>query len=150
MDCQWFTSSHLHRLTRGYRIKTNATFAAILFLFITIEFSFPRFPDIDEAFFKSAGRNLSAGGSFAAPELENFLHLDPPIQHVYFAHPPVYSWLFAQAVRLFGFSWKVCVGYDAMISALLALCVYGLTLRAFRRTLPEISWHGALAKRLQF
>jgi hypothetical protein len=77
-------------------------------------------------FFKSAGRNLAAGHGFAAPELENYARLDPPIQRVYFAHPPVYTWLFGQAVRLVGFGWRVCVGYDAVITALLAFCAWGL------------------------
>jgi hypothetical protein len=106
-----------------------------LVIFFALEFLYPRFSEIDESFFKSAGRNLSAGHSFAAPEMENFSylsHLVPPVQHIFFAHPPVYSWLFGQAVRLLGFGWKVCVTYDALISAALSVGVFGLTRRLFK------------------
>ncbi len=101
----------------------------LLVFFLAVEFSCPRFPDNDEVICKAAGRNLAAGGSFSAPELEGFLHLEPPITRVFFAHPPVYSWLFGQAAGLFGFGWKVCVGYDAIISAVLSVFVFGLTRR---------------------
>ena len=102
----------------------------LLVLFLAVEFLFPRFPDNDEVISKAAGRNLGAGGSFSAPELQGFLHLDPPIERVFFAHPPVYSWLFGQVSKCLGFGWKVCVGYDGFISAALALCVFGLARRA--------------------
>jgi hypothetical protein len=101
----------------------------LLALFLALEFLAPPFPEFDEMFFKAAGRHLAAGHGFAAPELENYLRLDPPIQRVYSAHPPVYSWLFGEAVRLGGFGWKVCVGYDAVITALLSFCVWGLSRR---------------------
>src|ERR1051326_2810002 len=100
-----------------------------LSLFLLGEFLYPPFPDTDEVFFKAAGRNLALNGSFAAPELEDFLRFDPAIQRIYSAQPPLYSWLFGQIVRRIGFGWKTCVGYDALISALLALCVFGLARR---------------------
>jgi|GEM_PF-1897043 len=125
--------------------KTSSQFAAplrqfipllaALVIFFALEFLYPRFPEIDEEFFKSAGRNLSAGHSFSAPELENFSylsHLVPPVQQIFFAHPPVYSWLFGQAARLLGFGWTVCVAYDALISAALSVCVFGLARRLSR------------------
>jgi hypothetical protein len=102
----------------------------LLVLFLAVEFSYPRFPDNDEVICKSAGRNLGAGRSFSAPELEGFLHLQPPAERVFFAHPPVYSGLFGQVSRLLGFGWKVCVGYDGVISAVLTICVFGLARRA--------------------
>lgn len=101
----------------------------LLVLFLAIEFLCPRFPDNDEVISKAAGRNLGAGRSFSAPELEGFLHLDPPVERVFFPHPPVYSWLFGQASKCLGFGWKVCVGYDAFISAALGICVFGLARR---------------------
>jgi hypothetical protein len=107
----------------------------LLVLFLAIEFLCPRFPDNDEVISKAAGRNLGAGGSFSAPELEGFLQLNPPAERVFFAHPPVYSWLFGQASKCLGFGWKVCVGYDGFISAALAICVFGLARRM--RHLPE-------------
>jgi len=101
----------------------------LLVLFLALEFLCPRFPDNDEVISKAAGRNLGAGRSFSAPELEGFLHFEPPVVRVFFAHPPVYSWLFGQATRLLGFGWKVCVGYDGFISAVLSICVFGLARR---------------------
>lgn len=100
-----------------------------LAVFLAVEFLCPRFPDNDEVICKAAGRNLGAGGSFSAPELEGFLHLDPPVERVFFSHPPIYSWLFGQTSRVLGFSWKVCVGYDALISAVLSVFVFGLAWR---------------------
>jgi hypothetical protein len=100
---------------------------SFLAIFLLIEFLYPRFVyKDDEVFFKSAGRNLSQQGTFAAPEFEGFLHLDPPIERINLAYPPLYGWLFGQWTRLTGFGWAACVGYDAVVSALLAVTVYGL------------------------
>jgi hypothetical protein len=99
----------------------------LLAAFFVLEFAYPRFPDEDtEIFFKSAGRTISQGGAFAAPEVEGYLHLDPPIERVYFAQPPLYTWLFGQWTHVVGFGWGACVGYDALISATLAFVVYVL------------------------
>jgi hypothetical protein len=101
----------------------------LLFLaaFFVLEFAYPRFQDQDaEIFLKSAGRNISHGGAFAAPELEGFDNLNPPLEQIYYAQTPLYPWLFGQLTRATGFGWAVCVGYDALISAVLAFIVYGL------------------------
>ena len=95
--------------------------------FFILEFAYPRFPDSDhEMIFKVAGWHASQYGAFAAPELEGFLNLDPPIEQVYFVYPPLYSWLFGEWSRVTGFGWAACVGYDALISAVLAFIVYAL------------------------
>ena len=99
---------------------------ALLAAFFVLELTCPRFPATDEIFFKSAGRNLSQGGAFAAPELEGILK-DPPIERVYFAQLPLYSWLFGQWTRATGFGWAASVSYDALISAALTLAVFGVT-----------------------
>ena len=99
----------------------------LLVAFFVLEFAFPRFPNTDsEISRKSAGLNLSRGGAFAAPELEGFLHVDPPIERIYSVYPPLYTWLFGQWTRVTGFGWAACVGYDALISTVLTLVVYGL------------------------
>jgi hypothetical protein len=98
----------------------------VLAAFLVLEFTKPRFPYVDEIFFKSPGRNLGQGGAFAAPELEGFLNFDPPIERIYFPHPPLYSWLFGVWTHVTGFGWAACVGYDALISAALALAVFGV------------------------
>src|SRR5262245_217110 len=98
----------------------------LLATFSVIEFAYPNFPDPDQIAFKSAGLNLSKGGAFAAPELEGFLHAEPPLERVYSLYPPLYPWLFGQWTRATGFGWAQCVGYDALISAGLALIIFGL------------------------
>ena len=98
----------------------------LLATFFVIEFAYPNFPGVDEIFFKSAGLNLSKGGAFAAAELEGFLHADPPLEQVFFVYPPLYPWLFGQWTHATGFGWAACVGYDALISAGLALIIFGL------------------------
>jgi hypothetical protein len=99
----------------------------LLVAFFALEFVYPRFPNIDDEIFKkSAGLNLSRGGAFAAPELEGFLHVDPPIERIYFVYPPLYTWLFGQLTHVTGFGWAACVSYDALISGVLAFMVYGL------------------------
>jgi len=110
-------------------LKPTAFLSLLLLLaaFFVLEFVYPRFPFSDEIFFKSPGRNMGQGGPFAAPELEGFLHFNPPIERIYFPHPPLYSWLFGEWTHATGFGWAACVGYDALISAALALAVFGVT-----------------------
>jgi hypothetical protein len=99
----------------------------LLAAFFALEFVCPRFPNNDsEISRKSAGLHLSQGGTFAAPELEGFLHVDPPLERIYFVYPPLYTWLFGQWTRVTGFGWAACVGYDALISGVLAFVVYRL------------------------
>jgi hypothetical protein len=109
-------------------LRRTAFLSLLLFLaaFFVLEFIYPRLPFTDEIFFKSAGRNMSQGGPFAAPELESYLHFNPPIERTYFPYPPLYSWLFGEWTRVTGFGWAACVGYDALISAALALAVFGV------------------------
>jgi hypothetical protein len=99
----------------------------LLAAFFVTEFAYPRFAVTDEIAFKAVGRNISQGGAFAAPELEGFQHLDPPYERVYAQYPPLYMWLFGQWTRAVGFGWAACVGYDALISAGLAIIIFGLT-----------------------
>ena len=73
-------------------LKPTAFLSLLLLLapFFVLEFIYPRFPDSDhEISFKSPGRNMSQGGPFAAPELEGFLHFNPPIERIFFPHPPL-------------------------------------------------------------
>ena len=119
--------SSLYAVTPLFRGRPLLPLLLLLAAFFVIEFAYPRFPQTDsEISRKSAGLNLSRGGAFAAPELEGFLHVDPPIERIYFPYPPLYTWLFGQWTRVTGFGWAACVGYDALISAVLALIVYGL------------------------
>jgi hypothetical protein len=51
-------------------IRRHLPFLLLLAGFFVLEFACPRFPRWDEIVFKSAGRNISQGAAFAAPELE--------------------------------------------------------------------------------
>lgn len=113
--------------------------------FVAFELAYPRFPDVDDMFFKAPGRNLSIGGGFAAPEFEGFLKVEPPIERIYFPHPPVYPWLFGQFCSLAGFSWRVCVACDALISAGLALTLWGLARRFCDAALGATQASGLIA-----
>jgi hypothetical protein len=108
-------------------ISRHLPFLLLLVTFFVLEFAYPRFPYLDsEISRKAAGLHLSEGGAFAAPELEGFLHVDPPVERIYFVYPPLYTWLFGQWTRMTGFGWAACVGYDALISGILAFIIYGL------------------------
>ena len=108
-------------------ISRHLPFFLLLATFFVLEFACPRFPYLDsEISRKAAGLHLSLGGAFAAPELEGFLHVDPPAERIYFVYPPLYTWLFGQWTRMTGFGWAACVGYDALISGILAFIIYGL------------------------
>jgi hypothetical protein len=131
-----------------WTIKRHLPLLLLLTVFFVLEFACPRFPEIDtEIFFKSAGKNLSQQSRFVALELEGFLHLVPPIEQIYFAQPPLYTWLFCQWTRLTGFGWAACVGYDALISAALAFVVYVLATTVAGAMLRPLSgpWSTALA-----
>src|SRR5262249_16829576 len=108
-------------------ISRYLPFLLLLATFFVLEFAYPRFPYLDsEISRKAAGLQLSRGGAFAAPELEGFLHVDPPVERIYFVYPPLYTWLFGQWTRMTGFGWAACVSYDALISGVLAFIIYGL------------------------
>lgn len=119
--------------TATSRNRALGLFAA-LSLFYFIGAVVPgRFTVTDEVFFKSAGRNWAMTGHFAAPELTGRLAEGPPLSEVYFAQPPVYTFLFGLYVKMLGFSPRLCIAYDAIIHLVLiwtgmflARTVYGL------------------------
>ncbi len=96
---------------------------------------------LDEVFFKAPGREWARTGRLAAPELTGFLRnlnppLDPPIEEVWFVHPPVYPFLFGLYTRLVGFGPRPCVVFDALIHGLLVLLTFGIA-RRLREGLPD-------------
>lgn len=88
-----------------------------------------RFAQTDETFFKAAGREWAMHGRFAAPEEKGFYHLEPPVETVFFAQPPLYPFGFGLLVKVLGFGWRVCVAYDALIHIALSLMTFGLARR---------------------
>jgi hypothetical protein len=94
-----------------------------------------RFAVTDEVFFKAAGRNWAATGHFAAPELTGRLSEGPPLSEIYFAQPPIYTFLFGVYVKLLGFSPRLCIAYDAMIHLVLMWSAM-----IFARTIYRLGW----------
>jgi len=90
---------------------------------------FGRFAHTDEAFFKAAGREWALHGRFAAPELRGFYGLQPPVERVFFAQPPLYPFGFGLLVAAVGFGWRACVAYDALIHVALVLFTFVLAKR---------------------
>jgi hypothetical protein len=97
-----------------------------------------RFAVTDEVFFKAAGRNWAATGHFAAPELTGRLTEGPPLAEIYFAQPPIYTFLFGVYVKLIGFSPRVCIAYDVMIHLVLIWSAM-----IFARTVYRVDWRWA-------
>lgn len=100
-----------------------------------------RFVGLDEVFFKAPGREWARTGRLAAPELTGFLRhldppLDPPIEEVWFVHPPLYPFLFGLFTRVAGFGPRPCVLYDVLIHGLLAFLTFA-TARRLREGLPD-------------
>ncbi|HET9769109.1 MAG TPA: hypothetical protein VFS60_19855 [Thermoanaerobaculia bacterium] len=99
-----------------------AAYAAVLMVF-------GRFAQTDEAFFKTAGREWALHGRFAAPELRGLFSLQPPVERVFFAHPPLYPFGFGLFMTTFGFGWRTCVAYDVAIHIALVLLTFAIAYR---------------------
>ena len=97
-----------------------------------------RFAVTDEVFFKAAGRNWATTGHFAAPEIVGRLSQGPPLSEIYFAQPPVYTFLFGAYVKLAGFSPRSCIAYDMIIHLLL---IWSAMLVG--RTIYRLEWNWA-------
>src|SRR5258708_20764181 len=82
------------------KVMSRKTALAILLalsaLYCLAELVPGRFAVTDEVFFKAAGRNWAATGRFAAPEMKGYFSnvLVPPATEVFFAYPPLYTFLF--------------------------------------------------------
>ncbi|MGA3172648.1 MAG: hypothetical protein ABSE62_16730 [Chthoniobacteraceae bacterium] len=78
------------------------------------------FPYVDDPYYIGAGLNLGAGGGLANPLLENTAH--------FYGYPPLYSFLMAGWLKLFGVSASSMVGLYLFMAWLGTLCV----VRAFQ------------------
>ena len=94
---------------RDLRQICVAALAIAISIYLLDLLIFGRFPSIDETFFKSAGREWAQSGRFAAPEIRGFLGLSPPVETVWFAQLPVYTFLFGLLTAVFGFGPTLCV-----------------------------------------
>lgn len=93
--------------------------AALSVLYVVAELVPGRFIGTDEVFFKAAGRNWAATGHFAAPEITGRLQGGPPLNEIYFAQPPLYTFVFGVYTKLAGFGPRRCIFFDTLIHLLL-------------------------------
>ena len=128
--------------TRGSGVlifsKAELCFAATVAAYLVFYFHYGRFEVTDELFFKAAGKNWAETGHFNAPELTGSLrhaNLPTPVEQVFFLQPPLYPFLFGVFVKFFGFGWRQCVMYDAMIHVGLMLTTFLLAKTLFSRVL---------------
>jgi len=112
------------------RRRTELYFALVVAVYLLFHFHYGRFEATDELFFKAPGKNWAETGRFNAPELTwSFGREALPVQvdEIFFMQPPLYPFLFGVFVKLFGFGWRQCVMYDAVIHAGLMLTTFLLT-----------------------
>lgn len=114
--------------------------ALLLVLYVAFTIGVGRFTATDEIAFKAAGREWATHGRFAAPELSGFGEFDPPVEVIWFAHLPVYTFLFGVFVKVFGFGVWQSNAYDALIHVALVI----LTYRLARQWLAN-AWPAAIA-----
>jgi hypothetical protein len=95
-----------------------------------------RLLQMDEVFFKAAGREWAKTGRFAAPECAGFLNLQPPCEDIWFAQPPVYPFIFGVFTKLFGFGRWQSILFDELIHVLQAWLTFRLARRIEGGILP--------------
>ena len=130
-----------------------ALFCVCLASYLAFAATFGRFVQMDEVFFKAAGREWAASGHFAAPEIHGvptadppgFLVMQPPLSEIWFAQLPGYTFAFGVFARLFGFGPEQCVMYDALIHATLALLTFLTCRRLTRDQYPALAVLAGLA-----
>jgi hypothetical protein len=96
----------------------------MIVVYLAIAIAVGRFTTTDEIAFKAAGREWAHSGRFAAPELAGFAHLQPPVEQIWLAHLPVYTFLFGVFVKILGFGAWQSVTFDALIHAALAALTF--------------------------
>lgn len=101
-------------------------FAIVLVVFVVHLVWAGRFPHVDEIAYKAAGREWAMTGRFAAPESWGWIGHDD----LWSYYPPLYPFLFGVYARVLGFGWRLCVLFDALIHAALALAAYRLVRQA--------------------
>jgi len=118
--------------------RRNWAFACLLVLSLVyglVEIVPGRFTVTDEVFFKAAGRNWAMTGQWAAPEIVGRLSKGPPLTEVYFAQPPLYTFLYGVYARLVGFGPRSCMLYDVLIHLLFVWSAV-----AVARTVYALPW----------
>jgi hypothetical protein len=117
-------------------VRIEIAFLLVLVGHLIFTMSVGRLMQMDEVFFKAAGREWAATGRFAAPECTGFLDLQPPCEKIWFAQPPIYMFLFGVFARVLGFGAWQCVLYDELIHLLQAWLTFRLARRIENGILP--------------
>jgi hypothetical protein len=83
-------------------------------------------------------------GRFAAPEIEGRLQSGPPLTEIYFAQPPLYTFLFGVYTKVAGFGPRRCILFDALIHLFLVWTIVACAQKVFQLSLPLAVVCGAL------
>lgn len=104
----------------------------IIISYLILTYLYGRFEVTDELFFKVAGKNWAEKGHFNAPELIHYSNGSTSgVEKIFFLYVPLYPFFFGVFVKIFGFGWRQCVMYDALIHALLVLITFVITKQIF-------------------
>jgi len=127
-------------------LRAAGVVAAASLIFLALMAVVGRLPVTDEVAFKAPGRQWAAGGGFRAPELEGLIHgVSLDVTQAYCIYQPMYSFAFGLWARLFGFSPRTCVVFDAFIHVLLVFATLALAWRAFSSTGRARPWLATVA-----
>ena len=80
---------------------------------------------IDDLFYSGAGMNMAHGGDFSNPYITRYF----PNDHFFFFYPPVYSYVLAGWLKLFGLSAMSATGYQVVTYLLMSLAVMAVIRR---------------------
>lgn len=91
-------------------------------LYIAVSLTWGRFANLDndEIFYKAPGREWAATGHFRSPELKGYLGVVPPLEEIWLIYPPTYPFVFGLVVKVVGFGWRQCVGFDAVVHVIVS------------------------------
>ena len=126
------------------RSITLSCLVVLSFLYGVAELVPGRFTQTAEVFFKAAGRNWARTGRFGAPEIVGRLSTGPPLTEVYFAQPPVYTFLYGVYVKAVGFGPRSSIAYDVLIHLLLVWSAVAVARTVFALPWPVAGLSGAL------
>jgi hypothetical protein len=119
-------------------LRWEGAFLLCLLAHLVFTLVIGRWVQMDEVFFKAAGREWALSGRFAAPECAGFLDLQPPVDTIWLVQAPVYTFLFGVFARVLGFGAWQCILYDELIHVLQAWLTFRLALRIDARMPPSL------------
>jgi hypothetical protein len=115
---------NLFRGTQPWKGTLPVLVAALLFYFFLWLLDFPK-PMIDDLFYSGAGFNMAGGGDFSNPFVSRYF----PGQHFFFVYPPVYSYLLAGWLKIFGVSAAAATGFQVLMYFITTVAVIAILRR---------------------